>query len=101
MRKLGTLPQVSWNPLQTFPECRRTNVNQMRKVKEARLTNLENQMEQAKFAAGHLIDVEIAIDSLLLKSKNQDEGVEIANELKRAECIIPLSCRRQFSDQSP
>ena len=33
-------------------------------------------MEQAKFAAGRLMDVEIAIDSLLLKRKRQDEGVE-------------------------
>ena len=64
-------------------------------------TDLENQMEQAKFAAGHLTDVEIAINSLLLRRKQQDEGVEIANEIKRAECIIPLSCRRQFFDQSP
>ena len=39
-------------------------------------------MEQAEFAAGHLIDVKIAIDSLLLKRKQQHEGVEIANELK-------------------
>ena len=54
----------------------------MRKVQEAGLTDLENQMEQAEFAAGHLMDVEIAIDSLLLKSKNQDEGVEIAHEKK-------------------
>ena len=72
----------------------------MRKVQEAGLTDLENQVEQADFATGHLIDVEIAIDSLLLKRKQQDEGVEIANEIKRAECIIPLSCRRQFFDQS-
>ena len=57
----------------------------MRKVQEAGLTDSENQMEQADFAAGHLIDVEIAIDSLLLKSKKQDEGVETANEIKRAE----------------
>ena len=70
----------------------------MRKVQEAGLTDLENQMGQAEFAAGHLLDVEIAIDSLLLKRKHQDERVEIANEIKRAECIIPLSCRRQFSD---
>ena len=41
----------------------------MRKVQQAGLTDLENQMEQAEFAAGHLIDVEIAIDSLLLKKK--------------------------------
>ena len=37
-------------------------------------------MEQAEFAAGHLIDVEIAIDSLLLKRKQQHEGAEIAKE---------------------
>ena len=56
----------------------------MRKVQEAGLTDLENQMEQAEFAAGHLIDVEIAIDSFLLKRKQQDEGVETANDKKRA-----------------
>ena len=73
----------------------------MRKVQEAGLTDLENQMEQTAFAVGHLIDVEIAIDSFFLKREQQDEGVEIANEIKRAECIIPLSCRRQFFHQSP
>ena len=56
----------------------------MRKVQEAGLTDLENQMEQAEFAAGHLIDVEIAIDSLLLQRKQQNKRVEIANEIKRA-----------------
>ena len=70
MRKPGILPQVSWNLLPTCPECLRTNVNKMRKVQEAKLTDLENQMEQAKFAAGHLIDVKIAIDSLLLKENS-------------------------------
>ena len=35
------------------------------------------------------------------KRKQQDEGVKIANELKSAECIIPLSCRRQSFYQSP
>ena len=38
-------------------------------------------MEQAEFAAGHLIDVEIAIDSLLLKRKEQHEGTEMPNEI--------------------
>ena len=54
----------------------------MRKVQEAGLTDLEYQMEQAEIASGHLIDVEKAIDSLLLKGKQQDEGAKIANELK-------------------
>ena len=72
----------------------------MRKVQEAGLTDLEYQMEQAEFASGHLIDVKTAIDSLLLKRQQQDEGVKNANQLKRAECIIPLSCLRQFFDQS-
>ena len=40
-------------------------------------------MEQAEFAAGHLIDIEIAIDSLLLKRKQQHGRVEIENETKR------------------
>ena len=71
----------------------------MRKMQKAGLTDFENQMEQAEFASGHLIDVKIAIDSLLLKRKQRDEGLKIANETKRAECIIPLSCRRQFFDQ--
>ena len=57
----------------------------MGKVQEVGLTDLENQVEQTEFAAGHLIDVEIAIDSLLLKRKQQDEGVETPNEIKRAE----------------
>ena len=70
MRKPGILPQVSWNLLPTCPQCLRTNVNKMRKVQEAKLTDLENQMEQAEFAAGHLIDVKIAIDSLLLKENS-------------------------------
>ena len=43
----------------------------MRKVPEAGLTDLEYQMEQAEFASGHLIDVEIAIDSLLLKENSK------------------------------
>ena len=54
-------------------------------MQETGLTDLENQLKEAEFAAGHLIDVEIAIDSLLLKRKHQYEGVEIANEIKRAE----------------
>ena len=58
----------------------------MRKVQETGLADLENQMKQeAEFAAGPLINVEIAIDSLLLKRKQQDARVEIANEMKRAE----------------
>ena len=50
----------------------------MRKVQEAKLTDLENQMEQAEYAAGHLIDVKIAIESFLLKRKQQDEGVKMS-----------------------
>ena len=50
------------------------------KSMETGLTDLENQMEQAEFAAGHLLDVKIAIDSRLLKRKQQHEEVEIANE---------------------
>ena len=72
----------------------------MRKVQEAGLTDLEYQMEHAEFASSHLIDVKVATDSLLLKGKQQDEGVKITNKLKNAECIIPLSCRRKFRDQS-
>ena len=54
----------------------------MRRVQEAGRTDLENQMEQVEFASCHLINIEIAINSLLLKRKQLDEGVEIANELK-------------------
>ena len=67
---------------------------------ETGLTDLENQMEPAEFAAGHLIGVKIAIDSLLLKRKQQHEEAEIANEMKSADCIIALSCRRQSFYQS-
>ena len=56
MWKVGVLPQISYNLLSTLPECIRTNVNQMRKVQEAGLTDLEYQMEQVESAAGHLID---------------------------------------------
>ena len=101
MRKPGTSPKISKNLLPTSPGCIPTNVNQMREVQEAGLTDLEYQMEKEEFAAGHLVDVKIAIDSLLLKRKQRDEGAKIANEIKRAECTIPLSCRRQFFDQSP
>ena len=69
-------------------------------MQEAGPTDLKYQMEQAELVSGHLIDVFMAIDSLLLKEEQQDEGVKITNELKSAECIIPLSCRRQFCDQS-
>ena len=101
MRKPGILPQVSWNLIPTCPESLRTNVNKSRKVQEAKLTDFENQMEQAEFAAGHLIDVKIAVDSLLLKRKQQDDGVKNVKKIKCTECIIPLSCRRQFFDRSP
>ena len=52
-----------------FPECIRNNVNWM--SKESGLTDLENQMEQTEFAAGHLINIKIAIDSLLLNENSQ------------------------------
>ena len=52
----------------------------MRKVQKAGLTDLEYQMEQAEFAAGHLIVVEIAIDSVLLKRRHQNEGVKLQNK---------------------
>ena len=78
MRKPGILPQVSWNLLPICPECLRTNDNKMKKVQEAKLTDLENQMEQAEFAAGHLIDVKITMDFLLLKRKEQNEGVKMS-----------------------
>ena len=55
----------------------------MKKVQEIGLTDLENQMKQVEIAVGHLIYVEIAIDSLLLIRKQQVEGVEIANEIKQ------------------
>ena len=66
---------------------------------EPGLTDLENQMEHAEFAAGHLINIKIAIDSLLLKRKHPHEGVEIKMR-KSAVCIIPLRCRRHSFYQS-
>ena len=39
--------------------------------KESGLTDLENQMEQTEFAAGHLINIKIAIDSLLLNENSK------------------------------
>ena len=66
-------------------------------------------MEQAEFAAGHVIDVEIAIDSLLLKGKQQDEGVEIANEInlqnelyhKAVAVSLPTSLLEVHHDERP
>ena len=46
------------------------------------IRDFENQMEQANFASCHLIKIEIAINSLLLKRKQQDEAVKTANQLK-------------------
>ena len=58
-------------PTDLFPESIPTKVNQMRNVQEAELTDLENQMQQAEFASCHLINVEKAFDSLLLKHNNK------------------------------
>ena len=69
--KLGILSQVSPTFLLNFPECIRTHVNQMRRVQKAGVTDLENQMEQTEFASCHLIDIEKAIDSLLLKENSR------------------------------
>ena len=80
--KLRIMPQVSQNSLPNIPICIRIHVNQKRRVQESGLTDLENQMEQAEFASCHLINIEIAINSFLLKRKQQDEGVKNANELK-------------------
>ena len=44
---------------------------------KAGLTDLENQMEQAEFAAGHLINIKIAIDSLLLKDDSHMKKWEL------------------------
>ena len=66
---------------------------------EPGLTDLDNQMEQAELAAGHLINIKVAIDSLLLKRKHPHEGVEIKMR-ESAECIIPIGCRRQSFYQS-
>ena len=57
-------------------------MNQVRRVQEAGLTDVENQMERVEFASSHLINIEIPINCLLLKIKQEDEDVEIANELK-------------------
>ena len=77
------------------------HVNQMSRAQEAGLTDLDNQMEQVEVASCYLINMEIAINSLLLKRKQQEKGVEIANELKSSECITPLSCCHQSFYQSP
>ena len=52
-----------------LPECIRNNVRLMNK--EPGLTDLENQMEQTEFAARHLINIKIAIDSLFLKENSK------------------------------
>ena len=84
-----------------FPECTGTNVNQMRNVQEAGLTDLENQTEQAEFASRHLVDMKVAIDSLLLKKTARRRRERICNRIKSGDCIIPVSCCRQSFYQSP
>ena len=54
-----------------FPECIRTNVNQMRNAQEAGTTDPENQMKQAEFVSCHLVDIEIAIDSFPLEENTK------------------------------
>ena len=101
--KLGIMPQISYSFLPISPECIRTAVNQRNRVQEAGLTDLENQMEQAEIASRHLINIEIATDSLLLKenSKMKVWKLQMNQRIKSAECIIALSCRRQSFHQSP
>ena len=53
-----------------YPECKRTNVTQMKKVPQAGLTGFEYSVKHANFAPRHLIDISLAIDSLLLKQNN-------------------------------
>ena len=62
--------------VESFPECPINGTGMYtcqrekdEEIQETGLTDLENQMEQTEFAAGHLIDVKIAIDSFLLKGK--------------------------------
>ena len=65
------MPLVSYSFLPIFPQYNRNNVNQLRKEQEAGLTDLENQMEQDEFAFCRLIDIKVAIDSLLLKETSK------------------------------
>ena len=73
----------------------------MRRVQEAGLTDLENQLEQADFASCHLINIEIAINSLLLRRKQQDEGMEIANELKMQNVLFHSAVAVSLSTSLP
>ena len=73
----------------------------MRNVQEAGLTDPKNQMEQAEFASCHLVDMKVAIDSLLLKQTATRRRERTCNRIKNGECIIPLSCRCQSFYQSP
>ena len=57
-------------------------------IQEAGLTDPENQMEQTEFAAGHLIDVKIAIDSFVLKEKHHNENVESFNECEKVQNVL-------------
>ena len=43
----------------------------MRNLQEAGLTDLENQMKHAEFASCHLVDIKVAIGSLLLKENSK------------------------------
>ena len=50
-----------------FPESILTNMNKMRNVQEAGFKDFKNQMKQAEVASCHLVNIKVAIESLLLK----------------------------------
>ena len=58
-------------------------MNRMKNMQEAGLTDLENLMDQAELASCHLINIKVAIDSLLLKQNSRMKMLqEIANKMK-------------------
>ena len=67
----------------------------MRKVHGAELRDLEDHVEQAEFHPRHLINVEVAIDPLLLKQNNTMSLRGYFEVEAKQECIIQLSCSSQ------
>ena len=101
MRKLGIIPQVSWKLLPKFSgistykrepdeESARSRTYRSR---ESDGTGGICVLPSDRYKNSHRFPSS--------KRRQQDEGVKIANEVKSAECSIPLSCRRQSSYQSP
>ena len=100
MRKLGIIPQGSWNLLSKISGM----YTYKREPDEESARSWTYRSRESDGTGGICIlpsDIYKNNHRFHSKRKQQDEEVKIANELNSAECIIPLSFRRHSSYQSP